>query len=136
MGPTSSKAQRAHPETRAQVPLGSPGPARRPKSIHFPEPTGRTTACAQMRRICTTVGLPEHDGKPTRAAARRALSLTVVVTCSSGSRPLYSVRSGRSGGSMLGEMPTHAASKRASDTGWNSPEPARPMRQMRTVASY
>src|SRR5262249_57452416 len=30
--------------------------------------------CAQMRRICTTVGLPEHDCKPTRTAAMRALT--------------------------------------------------------------
>jgi len=37
-------------------------------------------------------------------------------------------------GSMLGEMSTHAASKRASDTGWISPESTHPMRQMRTFA--
>jgi hypothetical protein len=72
---------------------------------------------------------PWWPGLPTISAARPALSLTVVVTCSGG--PDRCTRSGLAGlGFDVGEMPTHAASKRASDTGWISPEPARPMRQM------
>jgi hypothetical protein len=73
--------------------------------------------------------------QPSISAARRALSLTVAVTNSSGIPDRWT-QCGLAGlGSIPGDVAVYVVSKRAAGTGRIAPGPTRPTRQIRTLAT-